>query len=83
LTDRHVDVLEHVIANPGATAKTTARALDLVRKTVQTRLRDLERDGLIEGELSGGGELAYEATDEGRAQAAGDVDRVDRETVAG
>jgi predicted DNA-binding transcriptional regulator len=49
------------------TARRVSAALGVSRATAGGALRTLERAGMLDGELIGGGELGYTVTAEGRA----------------
>jgi DNA-binding transcriptional ArsR family regulator len=67
LTSRHFSAMRLVLDERRITARQAAAALDLSRATAGGALRALERAGMLDGELVGGGELGYMATAEGRA----------------
>jgi hypothetical protein len=67
LTSRHVHAMRVVLAEQRVTAHGAAAALSVSRPTAGAALRALERAGLLDGELVGGGELGYTATPAGRA----------------
>jgi predicted transcriptional regulator len=54
-----------VASTPRVTARRAAPALGITHAGAGSALRALEREGLIAGELVGGGELAYRITSVG------------------
>ena len=66
LTSRHFSAMRLVLDERRVTARRAAVALGVSRATAGGALRTLERAGMLDGELVGGGELGYTATTEGR-----------------
>jgi predicted DNA-binding protein (UPF0251 family) len=67
LTSRHFSAMRLVLDERRITARRAAAALGVSRATAGGALRALERAGMLDGELVGGGELGYTVTAEGRA----------------
>jgi Mn-dependent DtxR family transcriptional regulator len=67
LTSRHFSAMRLVLDERRVTARRAAAALGVSRATAGGALRTLERAGMLDGELVGGGELGYTVTAEGRA----------------
>jgi DNA-binding Lrp family transcriptional regulator len=80
LSNRDRALLRLAVDNGQITARRAAEQLYLSRAVAGTTLRALERDGHLDGELVGGGQVGYRLTARGRERL--DADRIARGTIA-